>query len=63
MKSIIVTVGPTGETSVEADGFKGKGCEAAAKAVEEALGKCTSRRYKPEYRQTAATQTKQQLGG
>jgi hypothetical protein len=63
MKTIIVTVSSTGETTVEAEGFKGKGCEAATKAVEEALGKRTGRRYKKEYTQAAMSQNKQQLGG
>lgn len=63
MKSIIVTVSHAGLITVEADGFKGKGCEAATKAVEEALGKHMGRRHKPEYQQTSTAQTKQQLGG
>lgn len=49
MKSIIVSVTPTGEVTVEADGFKGKGCEAATKAIQEALGKTKTDVKKKEY--------------
>jgi hypothetical protein len=38
-RQIRVRVSPTGEIRVEAYGFKGEGCEAATKAIEEALGK------------------------
>ena len=62
-RQIHVRVSPIGEIAVEAEGFQGKGCEAATKAIEEALGKPTSRVRKPEYwRQTQAQQNRQQLG-
>jgi hypothetical protein len=38
-RRIHVRVSPIGEITVEADGFQGKGCEAATAAIEEALGK------------------------
>ncbi len=50
-RRIIVRVSPIGDISVEADGFHGTGCEAATKAIEEALGKPKERVRKPEYRQ------------
>lgn len=51
MKQITVTVSPAGEVEVEAHGFKGKGCTAATKAIEEALGVSTKDKKKPEYNQ------------
>jgi hypothetical protein len=60
---IYVRIHPTGEISVEAEGFRGNGCEAATKAIEEALGKPVSRTRKPEYRgQTRCVQHEQTLG-
>ena len=62
-RRIHVRVSPSGEIVVEADGFQGKGCEAATKAIEEALGKTTARIRKPEYwRQAQRQQNRQQLG-
>jgi hypothetical protein len=64
IRRIIVKVSPTGEITVEADGFQGKGCEAATKAIEEALGKPKERTRKPEYwRQAQRQQNEQQVGG
>jgi hypothetical protein len=63
-RSITVRVSPFGEITVEADGFQGKGCEAATKAIEEALGTPGKRTRKPEFwRQSARPQNQQQLGG
>ena len=62
-RRIHIRVSPTGEITVEADGFQGKGCEAATKAIEEALGKTKARVRKPEFwRQAQAQQNRQQLG-
>jgi hypothetical protein len=48
---------------VEAEGFKGNGCEAATKAIEEALGKPRERTRKPDFwRQSQSTRNQQQLG-
>jgi hypothetical protein len=63
-RSIQVKVSTTGEVTVEAHGFKGKGCEAATKAIEEALGKPRERTRKPEFwRQGQSQQSNQTLGG
>ena len=63
-RRIIVRVSPIGDITVEADGFQGKGCEAATKAIEEALGRTTSRIRKPEFRQQPQRhRNEQQLGG
>jgi len=63
-RRIHVRVSPFGEITVEADGFQGKGCEAATQAIEEALGKPATRHRKPDYwRQSNRHQNHQQLGG
>jgi hypothetical protein len=63
-RRILVRVAPDGALTVEADGFQGKGCEAATKAIEEALGKRTVRTLKPEHRHGGVSvQPQQQLGG
>ena len=64
IRRIIVRVSPTGDIMVEADGFQGKGCEAATKAIEEALGKPKERTRKSDYwRQAQRRQNEQRLGG
>lgn len=63
-RRIHVRVTPDGAISVEAEGFKGKGCEAATKAIEEALGKTKNRTRKPHYwQQETIAENRQQLGG
>ena len=62
-RRIHVRVSPIGEITVEADGFQGKGCEAATKAIEEALGKPRQRTRKPDFwRQSQGHQNQQHLG-
>lgn len=53
MKTIIVRINPDGTAEVEAVGFKGKTCEKATAAIEEALGKVTRTKKKPEWHATA----------
>jgi hypothetical protein len=48
-RKIHVRITPAGEITVEAEGFQGKGCEAATKAIEEALGKAGNRTRKPDF--------------
>ena len=63
-RRIHVRVSPTGEIIVEAEGFQGKGCEAATKAIEDALGKTRTRTRKPDFwRQAQSQENRQQLGG
>lgn len=63
-RQIRVKVSPAGEVTVEAHGFKGSGCEATTKAIEEALGKPGERTRKPEFwRQSQRRQNHQALGG
>jgi len=62
-RKIHVRVSSVGEITVEAEGFRGKGCEAATKAIEEALGKPRERIRKPDFwRQTNRQSNQQQLG-
>ena len=62
-RKIHVRVSSVGEITVEAEGFQGKGCEAATKAIEEALGKTKQRTRKPDFwRQSNRHQNQQQLG-
>lgn len=63
-KRILVRIGTSGEITVEAAGFKGNGCEAATKAIEEALGKTGTHTRKPDFwRQSQRTDNRQRLGG
>ena len=62
-RKIHVRVTPAGEITVEAEGFQGKGCEAATKAIEDALGKPRERTRKPDFwRQSQRQQNQQPLG-
>jgi hypothetical protein len=62
-RRIHVRVSPFGEVTVEAEGFQGKGCEAATKAIEDALGKPRERTRKPDFwRQNQRQQNQQPLG-
>ena len=62
-RKIHVRVSSVGEITVEAEGFQGKGCEAATKAIEEAHGKTKQRTRKPDFwRQSNRHQNQQQLG-
>ena len=61
MKTAIITVAADGTLTIETVGFKGSSCEAATKALEEALGQSTGSKKKPEYyQQTTGQQT---IGG
>ena len=63
-RRILVRISTTGDIIVEAEGFQGKGCEAATKAIEDALGKAGTRTRKPDYwRQSNASRNQQRLGG
>ncbi len=57
-------ISPAGAITVEAEGYQGKGCEAATKAIEDALGKAGTRNRKPDYwRQPNRLHNQQRLGG
>lgn len=61
-RRIVVRVSPIGEIQVEAEGFKGRGCEAATQAFEDALGTRIQREHKPEFRQVETAVIRQTLG-
>lgn len=62
-RRIHVRVSDIGEIQVEAEGFKGNGCEAATKAIEDALGRPVSRSRKPDFwRQSQVGLNQQALG-
>ena len=50
-RTIEIMVSPTGEIRIEAVGFVGTSCQAATKALEEALGTRERFQPKPEYHQ------------
>ena len=52
MKKIVVTIDKEGKTSVEAFGFKGKGCVKATEIISKILGRESSRQKKAEYYET-----------
>ena len=63
-RKIHVRISPSGDITVEADGFHGKGCEAATKAIEDALGKAGTRTRKPDFwKLTELGRNQQNLGG
>lgn len=60
MKTIEITVSPSGETSVTTKGFAGSSCRDASKFIEQALGQRTSETLTAEFHQTAAVDQQQQ---
>lgn len=61
-RRILVRVSPNGDIQVEAEGFRGKACEAATEAIEQSLGKRATRTLKPEHRQGGGMIQQQSLG-
>jgi len=59
---IEIIIAPGGGISIDAVGFKGADCEQATKFLEDALGKTTQKRFKPEYRSHTKQRHKQRLG-
>ena len=55
-QEIIVTIGPSGETTVEVHGVPGAACEKATQDIEHALGTVTARKRTAEYYRTAPAQ-------
>jgi hypothetical protein len=52
-KRIEIDVLPDGSIKIEGHGFKGPECEKATKFIEDALGKVSERKRKPEYSMAA----------
>jgi len=51
-KRLRILLGPDGSVKVEAEGFKGEGCLAAAKPLEDLFGKADRVELKAEYYET-----------
>ena len=47
--TITISISPTGEVTVKAQGYRGSACEDATRALEAALGVTETRRRTPEY--------------
>lgn len=61
-KTITVTVDLEGKVEIAMAGYKGKGCEAASKFLEDALGiNPKGRKYAPEFYQQETTAQKQNV--
>ena len=63
MPAIIIDITPDGETTVEAQGYRGVHCLDATRAIERALGETTKDSKKPEFTQSpiaAAKKARQQ---
>lgn len=58
MRTIEITVSPTGETKIETRGFQGAACKAATKDLEAALGLVTKDTATAESRQAATNANK-----
>jgi hypothetical protein len=57
LKTIEITISPTGETTVQTKGFAGSACRDASKAIERALGEKTAETLTGEFHQAVpATQ-------
>ncbi len=59
MKKIEVTISPTGESRIEAHGYRGSSCLAATRQLEAALGVHGSESVKPEFYQNETTNNQQ----
>lgn len=60
-KSIKVLIAPSGQVTIDAQGFAGPECEKATQFLEEALGTVKTRKRKAEYHR-AANRMQQRIG-
>jgi len=60
MKTIEITVSPTGQTTVRTSGFHGASCRDASRLIEQALGTVAEERLTAEFYQTESVQESQQ---
>ncbi len=60
MKTIEITVSPSGETRVQTKGFTGPECREASRFIEEALGAWASETLTAEFRQSQTSQQQNQ---
>ncbi len=54
-KQIIITISPSGESTVETKGYTGASCKDASKFLESTLGSVQAETLKPEYHQRSDT--------
>ena len=59
--TIEIIIGPTGEITIDAVGFKGADCEKATKFLEQALGVIGGRTRKADYYTRVTSVNKQKL--
>lgn len=62
-RRILVTISPKGEITIVPEGFRGRGCEAATRPIEEVLGLRLSHVLTPAYHQRVDIPNIQKLGG
>lgn len=60
MKTIEITVSPTGQTQVQTKGFSGSSCRQASTFIEQALGQSTGEQFTAEFHQRSAQTVQQQ---
>ncbi len=60
MRTIEITVSPTGQTAVQTKGFVGQSCRDASKFIEQALGQRTGETLTAEFHQAVESQRMQQ---
>lgn len=60
MKTIEITVSPTGESRIETKGFAGSECRQASLILERALGRVTTERLTAEFYAASTTEAPEQ---
>jgi hypothetical protein len=55
VKTIEITVGPKGDTSIHTKGFAGAECREASRFLEQALGRCAAETLTAEFHQDQST--------
>ena len=62
MKTIEIIISPQGETRLETKGFLGAECQAASRAIEDALGLQTQSQRTADFYRTTATECQLRQG-
>ena len=62
MRTITITVSPSGETTVQTKGFSGSACRDASRAIEALLGQRTSEQLTSEFYQQSEQHQQEQEG-
>ena len=61
-KKIIITVSPTGETTVQTHGYTGPACKDASRFLEDAIGEKTAEQLTPDYHRADTTKNRTTQG-